>query len=130
MGEEIARENQRLERDLRKQPTTITEKRTVYMQSPPRGAYTGYGALTDAQLLGLFDEIDSDNTGFAGRLELRDRIIETKSEDGIVYDLVEALKKLDVIVVERDDFKVMLAKLRGILPQSEVDEQETTKPVT
>jgi len=125
MGEAIARENQQLQRELQKAPKTVTEKKTVYMQSPPRGSYTGYGALTDTHLLAIFDEIDADNTGFAGRLELRDRVVDTKSEDGIVFELVEALKKLDVIVVERDDFKVMLAKLRGVIPQSEVAAEES-----
>jgi len=125
--EELSRENNRLSSELRRHPTTITENRTVYVRSPPRASRGGNGALTDADLLAIFDAIDADATGFAGRLELRDRVVETNSSDSIVFDLVEQLKRLDVIVVERDDFKVMLAKLRGVLEADEVMPEEEAR---
>ena len=45
---------------------------------------------------------------------------------------MQQLKKLDVIVVERDDFKVMLARLRGVLPEGDEasPEEEVRGPLS
>jgi len=54
---------------------------------------------------------------FAPRLELCDELRCLERQDPTIHSLLDILKDLEAIVVERDDFKVLIGKWRGIFPE-------------
>jgi len=91
---------------------------TVYITSSKIPSAVKDGPVWDADLLKIFDSIDMDVTGFAPRALLCEQVEFLEKSDKLVKGLTDALNALPVIVVERDDFKVMIAKWRGIIPAS------------
>ena len=61
-------------------------------------------APDENQMMDIFDEIDADGTGFAQRLDLKNRIAEIPNTGR----LVDALQDLSTVIVERADFQAML----------------------
>lgn len=111
--------------------------RTVYVPAPQEEVCTETetsvpesDAVTDAMLLQLFDEIDTDVTGFAARMDLKSRLQPIVEQDSSISGLLKAVEGLEVIVVERDDFKVMLARWRGLLPAEAAEATEEEIPMS
>ena len=56
-------------------------------------------------MLGVFDKVDEDETGFAPRLDLRrevDKFIEAAPR---VQELSDMIRAMDVMILEREDFQ-------------------------
>ena len=56
-------------------------------------------------LLGVFDEVDEDETGFAPRLDLRTKVDTYIPRNAMVQHLSDTIRALDVMILERDDFE-------------------------
>jgi len=74
---------------------------------------SGHAAMCDDDLLYEFDKVDPDCTGFAPREELIQHMVEIcKPQDPSIGSLIEMLKVLDVMILEREDFGELLTKWR------------------
>merc|ERR1711998_327880 len=67
--------------------------------------------FTKADLLAEFDKVDEDETGFCPRLDLRKHLEENLLPNcPSIESLVDMLKSMDVMILERDDFEDGLDK--------------------
>jgi hypothetical protein len=130
---QLEEENAQLQEQLAQKPKEVMKEvtRTVYLPSPAKAAQQTSEekpqaksapakkapppGVSDEYLLELFDEIDVDMTGFTPRLVLADEVSALIGRDEDIAELVDLLNSLEAVVVERDDFKLMLAQWRGVL---------------
>jgi len=129
-AESLREENWGLQSQLAQQPKEVT--RTVYVPSPApkaKARTAPNNTVSDQAILALFDELDMDQTGYAPRISLVEEFNALTGRDPALRDLALTLRALAEIVIERDDFKVILAQWRGVLLDGEPAPEEEI-PVT
>jgi len=116
-----------LQMEVQKKPAEVT--RTVYVRDGVGGSQNERivdevkpevkVTCTDDYLLEIFDELgrNADVEGFAPRLKLAERVAECKEQEARITLLVDMIKDLKTVVVDRDDYQDMIAIWRGILPE-------------